>query len=89
MSGGINKANQRQNKTHSARYDYYRKSQRRESNKLKRAIRTIRHQPMNNQLLGCLRNLALSLPVHAKALKVEAVISDIHAKRREMTRPVV
>lgn len=85
---GINKANQRQNKTHSVRYDYYRKSQRREFNKLKRAIRTIRRQPMNNQLLKHLEGLAFNLPIHAKALKVEALISEIHAKRREMTRPI-
>lgn len=83
---GICKANQRQSTRHKIKYQLYRNAQRRESNKLKKLMRTLKKQPMNNQLLKCLVELAKMTPLHAKTLKIDAFLTNAYARRRALTR---
>jgi hypothetical protein len=81
---GINKANQRQNKRHGAFYQLYRNSKRREINKLKRAMRNIKNQPFNYQLLKCINALKIEVPIFAKKAKIEEFIDQIHTLRKDI-----
>lgn len=82
---GVSKANQRQNKHHAAQHKIYKDRQRRESNKLKRMMRTLRKQPMNTELLKRLTELVKEMPLLARTLKTETLITEIHAERRQLT----